>query len=38
MKVLQEKDPVKAGQIIQAFMAMQKIDLPALERIRAGKS
>ena len=38
MKVLQEKDPVKSGRVIQAFMAMQKIDLAALERAREGTS
>jgi predicted 3-demethylubiquinone-9 3-methyltransferase (glyoxalase superfamily) len=37
MKVLQDPDPVKAGRLIQAFMKMQKIDLPALERARDGK-
>ncbi len=36
MKFLQERDPVKSGRIMKAFMAMKKIDLPALERARAG--
>ncbi|MDP3153699.1 MAG: VOC family protein [Archangium sp.] len=38
MKTLQDKDPVKAGRVFQAFRAMQKIDLAALERARAGTS
>jgi predicted 3-demethylubiquinone-9 3-methyltransferase (glyoxalase superfamily) len=36
MNFLAERDPVKSGRIMQAFMAMQKIDLPTLERARAG--
>lgn len=34
MNFLSERDPVKSGRIMKAFMAMQKIDLPALERAR----
>jgi predicted 3-demethylubiquinone-9 3-methyltransferase (glyoxalase superfamily) len=36
MKLLHDKDPAKTGRLMQAFMAMQKIDLSALERARRG--
>ena len=36
MKLLQERDPAKSARVMKAFMAMKKIDLPALERARAG--
>lgn len=34
MKALQDPDPAKAARVMKAFMAMKKIDLPALERAR----
>ena len=34
--LMQDKDPTKMGRVMKAFMSMQKIDLPALERARSG--
>ena len=34
MKALRDPDPVKAGRVMKAFLAMKKIDLAALERAR----
>ena len=34
MKALHDPDPARAGRVMKAFMAMKKIDLPALERAR----
>ena len=36
MSFLSERDPAKSARIMKAFFAMQKIDLPTLERARAG--
>lgn len=36
MKALHDPDPAKAARVMKAFMAMKKIDLPALERARKG--
>jgi predicted 3-demethylubiquinone-9 3-methyltransferase (glyoxalase superfamily) len=36
-KMLGDKDPVKAGRVMQAMLKMQKIDIQALERAYAGQ-
>lgn len=36
MKLLSEPDPAKSQRIMKSFLAMQKIELAALERARAG--
>ena len=34
--LMSDPDPVRAGRVVQAMMAMQKIDIAALERAHAG--
>ncbi len=34
---LQDKDPLRAGRVVQAMLKMKKIDVKALERAYAGK-
>ncbi|NVJ25448.1 MULTISPECIES: VOC family protein [Myxococcus] len=36
MQLMGDKDPAKAGRVVQAMLKMQKIDIAALERAYAG--
>ncbi|MFY2560292.1 VOC family protein [Corallococcus terminator] len=36
MRLMGDKDPAKAGRVVQAMLGMQKIDIAALERAYAG--
>ncbi|MCP3165946.1 VOC family protein [Myxococcus qinghaiensis] len=36
MKLMADKDPAKAGRVVQAMLGMRKIDIAALERAYAG--
>lgn len=36
MRLMGDKDPAKAGRVVQAMLGMQKLDIAALERAYAG--
>jgi predicted 3-demethylubiquinone-9 3-methyltransferase (glyoxalase superfamily) len=38
LDLLSDPDPAKAGRVMQAMLAMSKIDIPTLERAAAGES